>query len=301
MNSKQRQYLIGADSPRARRFYLLPKIHKDRASWNKSGEIPPGRPIVSDCNSETYFTTEYIEYFLNPISQKHPSYLKDSYDFIEKVGQLQIPPTAFLFTMDVDSLYTNIETKLGLEAIRKWFLKYPDPRRPEKQLLKLLEIHLNRNDFEFNSQFYLQIKGTAMGKKFAPSYANIFMADWEESALEKAPLKPLHYYRLLNVFFKDCILAMHSFSRFKRIFWTASNVSFKSLGYSIFRAKSRPKRIMRAFVKSPRLSMTTSSSSITATLTTVGYAPELVSPPGSPFSWPLCVAQVPQYPVNHNK
>ena len=198
INAKQKKYLIGDDSPRPRRFYLLPKIHKARANWNSSGQIPPGRPIVSDCNSETYFTAEYIEYFLNPISQKHASYLKDTYDFIKKVGQLKIPPTAFLFTMDVDSLYTNIETKLGLEAIRKWFLKYPDPRRPEKQLLQLLEINLNRNDFEFNSQFYLQIKGTAMGKKFAPSYANIFMADWEESALQTAPLKPLHYYRFLD-------------------------------------------------------------------------------------------------------
>ena len=97
INSKQRQYLIGDYQPRPKRFYLLPKIHKDRASWKRSGEIPPGRPIVSDCNSETYFTAEYIEHVLSPISQKHPSYLKNTYDFIEKVGQLKIPATAFLF------------------------------------------------------------------------------------------------------------------------------------------------------------------------------------------------------------
>lgn len=30
---------------------------------------------------------------------------------------------------------------------------------------------------EFNKEFFLQIKGTAMGKKFAPAYANIFMAE----------------------------------------------------------------------------------------------------------------------------
>lgn len=33
--------------------------------------------------------------------------------------------------------------------------------------------------------------GTAMGKKFAPAYANIYMADWELTALDKCPL-PSH-------------------------------------------------------------------------------------------------------------
>ncbi|MGL5207763.1 GIY-YIG nuclease family protein, partial [Cetobacterium sp.] len=198
INHKQREYLLGSHTPRLRQFYLLPKIHKDPTTWSTPNEIPPGRPIVSDCDSESYCTAEYIEYFLSPISRKHPSYLKDTYDFIEKIGKIKIPPNAFLFTMDVDSLYTNIETEAGLRAVQKCFEKYPNPRRPTKQLMELLKINLTKNDFEFDSQFYLQRKGTAMGKKFAPSYANIFMADWEESALASAPLKPLHYYRFLD-------------------------------------------------------------------------------------------------------
>ena len=76
--------------------------------------------------------------------------------------------------------------------------KYPDPHRPDEHLLKLLEINLTKNDFEFDSKFYLQVKGTAMGKKFAPSYANIFMADWEGTALATFALKPLAYFRCLD-------------------------------------------------------------------------------------------------------
>lgn len=30
-------------------------------------------------------TVEYVEYFLNPISTRHPSYVRDTYDFIEKI------------------------------------------------------------------------------------------------------------------------------------------------------------------------------------------------------------------------
>jgi len=43
--------------------------------------------------------------------------------------------------------------------------KYPDSKRPDEYILKLLEINLTKNDFEFDSKFYLQDKGTAMDKK----------------------------------------------------------------------------------------------------------------------------------------
>ena len=65
-------------------------------------------------------------------------------------------------------------------------------------MIKLLEINLTRNDFVFDGQFYLQIKGTAMGKKFPPAYANIFMANWEEEALAKCEKPPAYYCRYLD-------------------------------------------------------------------------------------------------------
>lgn len=198
INRKQLTYLFGPDSPRQRRFYLLPKIHKDPETWSVPFRMPPGRPIVSDCGSDTYATAEYIEYFLNPLSTRHPSYVRDTYDFLDKIRTIDLPDHCLLFTIDVDSLYTNIDTTAGLAAVREWFDRYPDRHRPDQHLLDLLKINLIQNDFEFNSEFFLQVKGTAMGKKFAPSYANIFMAKWEEGALATWPVKPLHYYRFLD-------------------------------------------------------------------------------------------------------
>ncbi len=43
--------------------------------------------------------------------------------------------------------------------------------------------------------FFVQIKGTAMGKEYAPGFVNIFMAKWEISALASCKKKSLHYYR----------------------------------------------------------------------------------------------------------
>ena len=40
----------------------------------------------------------------------------------------------------------------------------------------MLELVLQFNIFEFNTGLFLQMIGTAMGTRAAPSYANIFMA-----------------------------------------------------------------------------------------------------------------------------
>lgn len=57
---------------------------------------------------------------------------------------------------------------------------------------------LMRNYFQFNGKHFLQIKGTAMGKHFAPAYANIYMAEWEETAFLKWDKLPQKYYRYLD-------------------------------------------------------------------------------------------------------
>lgn len=190
-------YLLGAHNPRPRRFYLLPKIHKPKEVW-PTPYMPPGRPIVSDCGSESYRIAEYIDYYLKPLSTRHNSYIRDTYDFINKIKTTQTKTEAILFTLDVVSLYTNIETRLGLRAVREIFEKNKDTTRPDESILQLLEISLTRNNFEFAGQDYLQINGTAMGQKFAPSYANIYMADWEETVFPKCTKLPTTYYRYLD-------------------------------------------------------------------------------------------------------
>lgn len=93
---------------------------------------------MSDCGSESCQIAEYIDYFLNPLSQKHPSYVKDTYSFVETLKTIVLPPGAFIFSIGVDALYTNINTDQGLEAIQKILQQYPDPMRPDEELVELL-------------------------------------------------------------------------------------------------------------------------------------------------------------------
>jgi len=143
--------------------------------------------------------------------------VKDTYHFIEIVKNLVIPANALFFSLDVDSLYTNIPIEAGLETVKKVFLEYPKEDRPDEEVLKLLKINLTRNDFVFNEEFYLQVKGTAMGKRFAPAYANIFMANWEEGALAKCPKKPLHYVRYLDDIWGVWGDSLEDFNQFMQI------------------------------------------------------------------------------------
>ena len=44
----------------------------------------------------------------------------------------------------------------------------------------IVNLVLMLNNFIFNNKHYLQIKGTAMGTRAAPNYANLFMGEFEE-------------------------------------------------------------------------------------------------------------------------
>ena len=116
-------------------------------------------------------------------------------DFIDKVTGIEITCDALLFSVDVESLYTNIDNNSGIEAVKQAFLRNPDFDRPDVDILELLKISSVHDDFLFASNWYLQIFGTAMGKRFAPNYANLFMAEWEKQALRKCNKLPLIYLR----------------------------------------------------------------------------------------------------------
>ena len=92
---------------------------------------------------------------------------------------LTIPENTTLVTMDVASLYTNISHDDGIAACRK-ICKQRTVQEPSTEcLIEMLTLVLKNNNFTFDGNHYLQINGTAMGTKVAPSYANIFMGDLE--------------------------------------------------------------------------------------------------------------------------
>ena len=61
---------------------------------------------------------------------------------------------------------------------------------------------LKNNYFEFNGEVKHQISGTAIGTKFAPTYASIFIDEIETKFLDTQEFKPLIWFRYIDdVFF----------------------------------------------------------------------------------------------------
>ena len=86
-------------------------------------------------------------------------------------------------SFDICSLYSNISIDLGLEAVDYWLQTHPEtlhPRIPKDFIKESIKIVLENNSFCFDQKNYLQINGTAMGTKMAPTYANLTLAYLEE-------------------------------------------------------------------------------------------------------------------------
>jgi len=46
----------------------------------------PKEGPLCDCGTELRRASELIDHFIKPLANKHPSYLKDTYDFLDKIG-----------------------------------------------------------------------------------------------------------------------------------------------------------------------------------------------------------------------
>lgn len=202
INSKQFKFLQASDSDRSRTFYLLPKIHKPLDRWPQT-DMPEGRPIVSDCGSESYRVSQFIDSHVRPISFMHFSYIKDTYDFISKIRGRVVPRNAILVTGDVTALYTNMNIERTLAVTKEALTRHcPLQAGHQQHLIDLLEITLKNNDFEFNGDYFLQICGTAMGKSYAPGLADLYMQELDNKAcLDFNPDLIDFYFRFLDDIF----------------------------------------------------------------------------------------------------
>ena len=193
INHSTLDYLLINSDARAGRFYLLPKIHKPNC---------PGRPVISGCNTPTEKISAFVDHQLKSLVPVIPSYVKDTNDFLNKLKGLgKLPDGAILVTIDVVGLYPHIPHNEGLEAIRKVLNTRSNPEIPTDDIVDMAELVLRNNNFEFDGNHFLQKRGTAIGTRMAPSYANIFMHDLESRLLDSAQVKPILWLRYIDDIF----------------------------------------------------------------------------------------------------
>ncbi|XP_075460474.1 uncharacterized protein LOC142497064 isoform X2 [Ascaphus truei] len=175
-------------------FHHLPKIHKSLTD-------PLGRPIVASIGSLGDGLSRYVDSYLQPLVFKLPSFVKDSADVMIDLGDVVWKSHYRWVTLDVVSLYSIIQHQQGLSAVNHFLNTSQLSTSLCTFLIESITFLLTHNYFLFDSRFYLQLLGTAMGTSFAPSYANLFMGFWEAQFIYHSN----NTYRSNIVFFKRYI------------------------------------------------------------------------------------------------
>ena len=176
------------------RIYGTPKMHK----FYSSDSFPKLRPIVSSIGTFNYNLARFLCDLLSPLVPNDHS-CKDTFSFVSQIKNANLSKK-FLVSYDVTSLFTNIPLQETIDiAITLIFNHNPNLNITRKELKKLFLFATSKTHFIFNSKFYNQIDGVAMGSPLAPVLANIFMGFHESKWLNEYNLnKPKFYLRYVD-------------------------------------------------------------------------------------------------------
>ena len=104
--------------------------------------------------------------------------LKDSKANRDELIQLEIQPTAKLFTFDEISIYLNIDLDHGIAIMPLW-LKSLEPEEshfiPAKAILDALELIMRNSIMILGDTCFPQLIGTAMATSVAVMFPNLYL------------------------------------------------------------------------------------------------------------------------------
>ena len=153
--------------------------------FSSSDSFPKLRPIVSSIGTFNYNLARFLCDLLSPLVPNDYS-CKDTFSFVSQTKNANFSKK-FLVSYDVTSLFTNIP------------LHNPNLNITRKELKKLFLFATSETHFIFNSKFYNQIDGVAMGSPLAPVLANILMGFHESKWLNEYNFnKPKFYLRCVD-------------------------------------------------------------------------------------------------------
>ena len=174
---------------------------------------------LQHCTTSSYYTTTTSR---SVMSSRH--HVINSRHFIEKINNINIGPTDLLVSFDVESLFTNVPVTEACDIIKTRLQQ--DTTLDTRTALSPEEIHdllltcLNETSFQWRDGYYKQLQGAAMGSPLSPIVANIFMEEFETSALQQATHQPKLWLRYVDDTF---IIWQHSKQQLDNFFQHLNN------------------------------------------------------------------------------
>ena len=149
------------------RVYGLPKIHKPGC---------PLRIIVSSIGNPLYSLATYLHNMLFKTIPKADSYIKNSFQLVEKLKRLYITGEYKLISLDVTSLFTNVPIEIAVDCVNEqWSFISKDCSLPKNEFLEAIRFILDSTFFSFDNKIYKQSFGTPMGSPLLSVIADLVM------------------------------------------------------------------------------------------------------------------------------
>ena len=124
---------------------------------------------------------------LSNLSEFSPKYSgKNSIDFTKKLTTFKLCDNSKFVTFDVQNLFTNIPKCEVLNLVSDILVNCDVDMLVIQELLSLVEICISHIYFLFESPFYTQPNGLAMGSPLSPLLAEIFMSNFEAKLFAKS-------------------------------------------------------------------------------------------------------------------
>ncbi|OCT59677.1 hypothetical protein XELAEV_18000535mg [Xenopus laevis] len=154
---------------------LLPQLHKYRDELFALIEQARETGII-DSNTSDFLKVSHPRI---PTFYALPKVHKSLSNPPELNG-LVLDSDCILVGLDVEALYMSIPYDRGLAALTSIFELIHKPIDEHHGfIVEALRFVLYHNVFLFDGTYYLQRQGVAMGAKCAPSYANLYLGEWE--------------------------------------------------------------------------------------------------------------------------
>ena len=117
--------------------------------------------------------------------------IQDSFTFAQKFRQFNLPPSAFLCSFDISSLFINFppaETiNICADALYSGNLRAPS--FPREVFIELMQTTTKSIEFSFNNIMYRQIDGLPLGS----ALVNIFVGYYESLLFRRVKKPPMYH------------------------------------------------------------------------------------------------------------
>ena len=160
------------------------------------------RPIISQFTSPTYEISKQLDSLIKKYLPQGKM-LKSSTEFVSLLSS--ITPQGNIYSLDVESLFTNVPVERTINIIIDKVYHHPviSPPPMNKRVLKeLLKTCTTEVPFrDMDKHIYVQRDGVGMGSPLGVTFANFFMAEVEDRAIDNISCAPSIYGRYIDDIF----------------------------------------------------------------------------------------------------